>query len=75
MYIKRPHTPKRIEVHAHNHEQQSLADKIQPWIPAVVFSILFAAITALNIMHYVTYSVDDENKQDTEYPVYDYAPS
>lgn len=75
MYIKRPRTPGRIEVQAHNHEQQSLADKIQPWIPAVVFSILFAAITALNIMHYVTYSVDDENKQDTEYPVYDYAPS
>ena len=41
----------------------------------MVFSILFAAITALNVAHYVTYSVDDENKQDTEYPVYDYAPS
>lgn len=75
MYIKRPHTPQRIEVQARDHEQERLADKVLPWIPAVVFSILFAAITALNIMHYVTYSVDDENKQDTEYPVYDYAPS
>ena len=75
MYIKRPHTPQRIEVRAHNTEQQSLADKIQPWIPAVVYSILFAAITVINIMHYTTYSVDEEHKQDTGYPVYDYAPS
>lgn len=46
-----------------------------PWIPAVVYSILFAAITALNVAHYVTYSVDDEHKEDTDYPVFDYAPS
>lgn len=75
MYIKRPHTPQRIEVEVRDHDQQRLADKIQPWIPAVVYSLLFAAIMALNVAHYVTYSVDDEYKEDSGYPVFDYAPS
>lgn len=75
MYIKRPHTPQRIEVQARDHEQERLADKVLPWIPAVVYSILFAAITALNVAHYVTYSVDDEHKEDNSYPAFDYAPS
>lgn len=75
MYIKRPHTPQRIEVQARDREQERLADKVLPWIPAAVYSILFAAITALNVAHYVTYSVDDDHKEDSSYPVFDYAPS
>ena len=51
MYLKRPHTPQRIEVAVEVEDRDShrLRHRIEPWIPTIVFGLLVLILLAVHL--------------------------